>query len=229
MSRARRRASAVVRPGFVRRRVAAVVAVALIVAYAVIEHSGGAATPTKLQTPDLQAIPVPRYAPAIPAHGAYFGAWVRQGAYTQPNQIAALDNLQGDLGRRLDIVHNYLKWQGKFPTASERVAISQGSTLLLSWAGTDSTPSAPAGTTASSASAPERSRPPASRSSSSGAGKWTGRICAPSSGRLLSSSPRGSTSGPSLPSSMSATSRGRGARQPRVPARRQCRGILPGQ
>ena len=118
--------------------VAVVIAVALIVAYAVIEHSGGAATPTKLRTPDLQAVPVPRYAPAIPAHGAYFGAWVRQGAYTQPNQIAALDTLQGELGRRLDIVHTYLKWQGTFPTASDRAALSQRSTLLLSWAGTDS-------------------------------------------------------------------------------------------
>jgi hypothetical protein len=119
--------------------VAAVIAVALIVAYAVIEHSGGAATPAKFRTPDLQAIPASRHAPAIPAHGAYFGAWVRQGAFNQGNQIAALDNLQGDVGRRLDIVHDYLTWQAKFPTPSEMVAIRQGSTLLLSWTGTSST------------------------------------------------------------------------------------------
>jgi hypothetical protein len=80
----------------------------------------------------------PRHAPPIPAHGAYFGAWVRQGAYTQPNQVAALDLLQGQIGRRLDIVHTYLTWQGPFPTPSNQVALSQGSTLLISWTGTAS-------------------------------------------------------------------------------------------
>jgi hypothetical protein len=79
-----------------------------------------------------------RPAPPIPAHGAYFGAWVRQGAYTQANQIAALDSLQGQLGRRLDIVHTYLTWQGLFPTVSDQVALGQGSMLLISWAGIDS-------------------------------------------------------------------------------------------
>jgi len=105
---------------------AVVVAVALVVAYAVGSHSG-AGRPAKLRTPDLRAIPAPRHGPAIPAHGAYFGAWVRQGAFTQPNQVAALDTLQGELGRRLDIVHTYLTWQGGFPTESDEVALSQGS------------------------------------------------------------------------------------------------------
>jgi hypothetical protein len=80
-----------------------------------------------------------RHAPAIPSHGAYFGAWVRWGPYTQANQIAALDMLQGQLGRRLDIVHTYVKWLGPFPTTSDQVALGQGSMLLVSWAGTDST------------------------------------------------------------------------------------------
>jgi hypothetical protein len=117
---------------------AAVVAAALVIGYAVVNHSGGAAGPVKLRTPDLQAIPAARHEPPIPAHGAYFGAWVRQGAFTQPNQVAALDTLQSDLGRRLAIVHTYLTWQAKFPTTSDRVAVSQGSTLLLSWTGDDS-------------------------------------------------------------------------------------------
>lgn len=88
--------------------------------------------------PDIRAT-TPRSAPPIPANGAYFGAWVRQGAYTQPNQIEALNTLQGQLGRRLDIVHTYLTWQGPFPTASNQVAIGQGSMLLVSWTGAAST------------------------------------------------------------------------------------------
>jgi hypothetical protein len=118
---------------------AVVVAVALVVAYAVVNHSGAADRQPKLRTPDLQAIPASRHGPTIPAHGAYLGAWVRQGAFTQPNQVAALDTLQGELGRRLDIVHTYLTWQGSFPTESDEVALNQGSTLLLSWTGIAST------------------------------------------------------------------------------------------
>ena len=35
-------------------------------------------------------------------------------------------------------MHAYLTWQAKFPTTSDMVAVSQGSTLLVSWTGTDS-------------------------------------------------------------------------------------------
>jgi len=45
--------------------------------------------------------------------------------------------LQRDLGRRLDIVHTYLKWQAPFPTVSDLAFAQQGSTLLVSWAGAD--------------------------------------------------------------------------------------------
>ena len=78
-------------------------------------------------------------APPVPVRGAYFGAWARQGAFTQPNQIAALDTLQGQLGRHLDIVHTYLTWQGTFPTTSTQLALNQGSMLLVSWVGIAST------------------------------------------------------------------------------------------
>jgi hypothetical protein len=122
---------------------AVAVAVALVVTTAVVSHAvvrnaGHAARTPQLQTPDLQAIPVARHAPRIPAHGAYFGAWVRQGAFTQPGQIAALAALQGQLGRRLDIVHTYLTWQARFPTLSNLAAVRQKSTLLVSWTGTNS-------------------------------------------------------------------------------------------
>jgi hypothetical protein len=139
------------RPVILAAVVIAVVAIIASVAYAAVKNSTtpdspGAASPsaspakpTKFRTPDLRAIRTPRRAPAIPAHGAYFGAWVRQGAFTQLNQIAALHTLQGQLGRRLDIVHSYLTWQAVFPRTSDLAALRQGSRLLLSWTGTDST------------------------------------------------------------------------------------------
>jgi hypothetical protein len=74
---------------------------------------------------------------APPAQGAYLGAWVGPDVYTQANEISAVDSLQTVLGHKLSIVHTYLKWQAPFPTPSDMAFVRQGSTLLVSWAGTD--------------------------------------------------------------------------------------------
>jgi hypothetical protein len=79
----------------------------------------------------------PSEGPAAPAHGAYFGARVRGTAYTDPAEIVAVDQLQHDIGRRLDIVHVFHQWQDPFPSSSDLTFLRQGSTLLLSWSGTD--------------------------------------------------------------------------------------------
>jgi Glycosyl hydrolase family 26 len=76
-------------------------------------------------------------APIAPAHGAYFGARVRPPVETQPAAIAAVQGLQQEIGRRLALVHDYLEWQGPFPTASDLAFVRQGSLLQLSWAGAD--------------------------------------------------------------------------------------------
>lgn len=75
--------------------------------------------------------------PAVPAHGAYFGARVRGNAYTDSAEIAAVDRLQQSIGRRLAIVHVYHLWSDPFPSSSDLAFLRQGSTLLLSWSGTD--------------------------------------------------------------------------------------------
>lgn len=75
--------------------------------------------------------------PAVPAHGAYFGARVRGDAYTESAEIAAVDRLQQSIGRRLAIVHVYHLWSDLFPSSSDVAFLRQGSTLLLSWSGTD--------------------------------------------------------------------------------------------
>jgi hypothetical protein len=79
----------------------------------------------------------PSTAPVPPPQGAYLGAWVGPDDYTQANEIAAVDSLQTVLGHKLSIVHTYLKWQAPFPTPSDMAFVRQGSTLLISWAGTD--------------------------------------------------------------------------------------------
>lgn len=96
------------------------------------------ASPAPEQPPGSFATTVnPRRAPTPPARGAYFGAWVGPAVFTQANSIAAVNGFQRRLGRRLDIVHTYLRWDAPFPTASDLAFIRQRSLLLVSWAGTD--------------------------------------------------------------------------------------------
>jgi len=95
---------------------------------------GGRTSPAP---PGVSGTVGPALAPAPPASGAYFGAFVGPAVFTQANEILAVQELQGELGRKLAIVHTYLKWQAPFPTASALAFLDQGSMLLISWAGTD--------------------------------------------------------------------------------------------
>jgi hypothetical protein len=117
---------------------AAVVAAAAAAAVFTLSSPGhspqAAPSPTTVPTPVTSVNP---HAPAMPAHGAYLGAYVQGSGYSQPDQVAALHAFQKQIGKRLQIVHSYLRWQGRFPTESQDVAMRQGSILLLSWTGTD--------------------------------------------------------------------------------------------
>src|ERR1035441_1271024 len=93
--------------------------------------AGGSSSPAPQVTTTVNPAP----APAPPAQGAYFGAWVGPDVFTQANEIGAVDSLQQQIGHKLSIVHTYLKWQAAFPTASDMTFLSQGSMLLISWAG----------------------------------------------------------------------------------------------
>lgn len=126
--------------------VATIVAAAVIVAIVVIVVANPfSSTPAPAGTAAIprQTAPVPAgtadpsTAPVPPAHGVYFGARVKPTIHTQPGAVDAIDTLQRQIGRRLDIVHVYLKWQAPFPTPSDVAFMQQGSMLLLSWAGTD--------------------------------------------------------------------------------------------
>jgi hypothetical protein len=105
--------------------IAAVIAVVLAIR---VSSAGKAVTDRR---PDASRAAAP------PARGAYFGARVRPWRYTQAATIAAVDKLQRQIGRRLDIVHVYLRWHEPFPNSSDMAFLRQGSTLLLSWSGAD--------------------------------------------------------------------------------------------
>jgi hypothetical protein len=95
-----------------------------------------AACSSPSQPPTVRTTVNPALAPVPPSEGAYLGAWVGPAVFTQANEILAVQALQRQLGRRLGIVHTYLRWRAPFPTASDRAFVSQGSMLLISWAGT---------------------------------------------------------------------------------------------
>jgi glycosyl hydrolase family 26 len=75
----------------------------------------------------------------VPAHGAYVGAWVNPlpSDYTQSGRLSAERDFEQQLGRPLDIVHTYRKFEEPFFTSSDLEFVRRGATLLFSWAGTD--------------------------------------------------------------------------------------------
>jgi hypothetical protein len=111
--------------------VTALVVAAVATVVAVLASSGGA--PHGQPSPG-ETVAGPSTAPVVPASGAYVGAWVQPARYTQPGYVSAVDTLQRQLGRRLDIVHTYLRQPGTFPTSSDLTFVRQGSMLLVSWA-----------------------------------------------------------------------------------------------
>jgi hypothetical protein len=125
---------------------AAVVAVVALVksapsgasrATAAAQPSGTTASPPGAGTPSPATTVNPAVGPAMPAHGAYIGAYVQPDSYSVSGTVAAIQALQSQLGRRLDIVHSYLKWRVPFPRPSQQAIMDQGSILLLSWTSDD--------------------------------------------------------------------------------------------
>ena len=86
----------------------AAVVIAAVVVVITIGLGGPAGSPKGHATPQPSLSAGPAANPA-PAQGAYFGAWVRPLLYNQAGYVGAVDTLQQQIGRRLDIVHVYLK------------------------------------------------------------------------------------------------------------------------
>jgi hypothetical protein len=100
--------------------------------------------PTPTATGDQQPSPaaaagsgVASTGPLVPTTGAYLGAVAESSDLTQQGRINSVLSLEKDMGRRLGIVHVYHQWNDSFPSSSDQYFLSRGSTLMVSWAGTD--------------------------------------------------------------------------------------------
>jgi hypothetical protein len=72
-----------------------------------------------------------------PATGALLGAWVKPERFTESGRLAAKDQFETSVGRKLDIVHDFHKWGDEFPSAFDEQIVRAGAIPLISWAGTD--------------------------------------------------------------------------------------------
>jgi hypothetical protein len=123
--------------------VAALATTALIVTGCTSPGDDPQPAPTASPSPDLTSAPVaiatnpgPFAAGpvAAPAQGAYFGAWIKPEQLTQPGRLQAVDHLETSLGRRLDILNTYKRFEQPIGTESDREFLRRGTTLMVSWA-----------------------------------------------------------------------------------------------
>jgi hypothetical protein len=113
---------------------AVVLAAALLVPLLLVESS-----PLRRHAPEVARAPSvgPRTSLALPPTGAYVGAWVKPDKYTEQGHIDAVESFEREVGRKLDVIHNYHTWEDFFPSEFDIYVARRGSTLLLSWAGVD--------------------------------------------------------------------------------------------
>lgn len=92
--------------------------------------------------PKIQTTSRPGIAPTPPAQGAYFGAWVGRprstgGGEARPDEVAQVRRFESQLGRQLDIVQTFRKWQQPILRESDTTLMDGNRFLLLSWSGGD--------------------------------------------------------------------------------------------
>lgn len=123
------------------RRVLAPLGVLVLVLAGCTSHRRDEPEPTP--SPDLTSAPVavavhpgPFEAGPVapPAAGAYLGAWIKPEALTHAGRVEAVAGLEKDLGRPLDIVNTYRRFDQMVGTASDAEFLASDATLMVSWA-----------------------------------------------------------------------------------------------
>ncbi|OJF12192.1 glycosyl hydrolase [Couchioplanes caeruleus] len=123
------------------RRAAALLGLIVLVLAGCTSHRRAEPAPTP--SPDLTSPP-----PAVavnpgpfeagpfeaPSSGAYLGAWIKPEALTHAGRVEAVDGLERNLGRRLDIVNTYRRFEQLVGTESDAEFLAQDATLMVSWA-----------------------------------------------------------------------------------------------
>jgi hypothetical protein len=69
-----------------------------------------------------------------PKEGAYLGAWIKPDTLTHDGRVEAVEGLEKDLGRPLDIVNTYRRFDQMVGTPSDAEFLATDATLMVSWA-----------------------------------------------------------------------------------------------
>ena len=69
-----------------------------------------------------------------PEQGAYLGAWIKPAELTHDGRVEAVEGLEEGLGRPLDIVNTYRRFDQMVGTASDDEFLATDATLMVSWA-----------------------------------------------------------------------------------------------
>src|SRR2546421_5995342 len=94
-----------------------------------VQPGQGGGAPIATRTGPFAAGPV-----AAPRSGALLGAWVKPPVLTQPARVDAVTGFEAALGRPLDFVNTYRRFDEPFPTRSDETFAGSGRPLMLSWA-----------------------------------------------------------------------------------------------
>jgi Glycosyl hydrolase family 26 len=88
---------------------------------------GAAALPASA-VPSGPAVPVPS--------GTHFGSYVQPSGWSREQVMAAVEQLEADIGRKLDVNHLFYQWDGNFPGWKEDWDIENGRIPMISWRNT---------------------------------------------------------------------------------------------
>ena len=113
-----------------------VVALVLIVVAVLVVGIALARSETS-QPPGARHTPQVRQPQKPPQVHFRFGAYVDPPVYTQEERIKAFEGFEAKLGHRLGVYHTYHTWTQPFPSEADRYFADRGTTVLISWAGTD--------------------------------------------------------------------------------------------
>jgi hypothetical protein len=71
----------------------------------------------------------------IPAQGVYFGSRVGERGGESPRE--AIQRVEGQIGRKFDIDHEYYRWDQAIPTSQQRWDVSTGRLPFVNWSAAD--------------------------------------------------------------------------------------------
>ncbi len=75
--------------------------------------------------------------PEPPTDQVWVGAWITPAVFSQAGRVAAVEDFERRIGRRLDLVNSFHDWDDAFPTPADIAVVEQGRELMVSWSGTD--------------------------------------------------------------------------------------------